>query len=221
LHFGCYQIPRGGIPRASVTLDYRFGTGTARVNQIHQLCAPTDKNGEDPSAVGSPVHMSALPVTGVSGTFTQPNGVTITTQFGTYTADVRTAALLLAPTSKSLTSKPPPLVTSQPHRLCNKLVHVVGPGPTVHLEDQFTAATGGINPSINARGPDLLCLPVDKNGGDPSAPANPNGLLCLRTRNDRLPFAEKTVFITNQFGSFKKVITQYDDFCVPATVTVP
>src|SRR5262252_4149744 len=65
LHFGCYEIPQGGIPSASVTLDYRFGTGTASVRRIHQLCAPTDKNGEDPSAVGSPVHLSGLPVKAV------------------------------------------------------------------------------------------------------------------------------------------------------------
>ena len=95
------------------------------------------------------------------------------------------------------------------------------PGDSLLFAVGAVAATGGLDPSINARGPDLLCLPVDKNGGDPSAPANPNSLLCLRTGNDRLPFPEKTLFITNQFGSFKKVITQYDDFCVPATVTVP
>src|SRR5262249_15602042 len=113
LHFGCYEIPSGGIPRESVTLAYALGAGTASVTKIHQRGAPTDRTAEHPNAVGSPVHMSVLPMKAVRGTFTRPKGVTITTQFGTYTADVQKVSNLLVPTAKSLTPPPPPpLVTT-------------------------------------------------------------------------------------------------------------
>src|SRR5262249_10228576 len=137
-----------------VVLTTRSPTPTERTTlqaTLADLVARLD--GEDPNAVSSPVHMSALPLKAVRGTFARPKGITITTQFGTYTADVQKVSMLLAPTAKSLTSLPPPLVTDEPHRLCNKLVHVSGPAPMVHVDDQFLTP-GGLTPSINPRGPD-------------------------------------------------------------------
>ena len=68
------------------------------------------------------------------------------------------------------------------------------------------------------RGPFRLCVPVNKNGEDPAAPTNPTALLCYKTQDDRLPFPQKTVFVTNQFGSFQETFTQYDELCVPSTI---
>ena len=219
LHFGCYEIPRGNIPVESLTLAYRFGSVTAKTARLHQLCAPTNKNDEDPSAVTNPVHMSLAPLKAVAGTFSQPAGTQIVTQFGTYTADVKKPVTLMLPTSKSLTPPPPPpLVTTEPHRVCMKLVHETGPTASPHVVDQFTAATGGITPTVTPRRLSFLCLPVNKNGEDQSAPSNPAALMCFLTTNDKLPFGQRSVFITNQFGGFPETITRYDFLCVPATV---
>ena len=38
------------------------------------------------------------------------------------------------------------------------------------------------------------------------------------TKNDRLPFSQKSVFVNNQFGSLAGTITQYDELCVPSTI---
>jgi hypothetical protein len=54
--------------------------------------------------------------------------------------------------------------------------------------------------------------------GDPAAPTSPNVLVCYTTKNDRLPFGEKSVFINNQFGPMSVKFTQYDELCVPGTI---
>jgi len=86
------------------------------------------------------------------------------------------------------------------------------PVPNVPLEDQFERV------NVDVRKPLRLCVPVNKNGEDPGAPANPNALLCYTTSNDKLPFPQKTVLVTNQFDSFTETLTQYDELCVPSTI---
>ena len=82
LHFSCYQVPRGGIPAQMVSLVDRFGSTTAKLPEIHRICAPTDKNGEDPGAPAGPVHLSGLTISKTIGSFSKPNGLTVQTQFG-------------------------------------------------------------------------------------------------------------------------------------------
>jgi hypothetical protein len=221
LHFSCYEVPRGGIAPQSVTLVDRFGSTTAKAPNIHRVCAPTDKNGEDPSAPASPIHLTALDITNVVGTFSQPKGLSVVNQFGNYKVDIVAPVMIFVPTSKSLTPPPPPPLAAGviPHFQCYKLNNVKGPAPTgISVADQFTLPFGGITVDIDQRGPDRLCVPVDKNGEDPGAPSNTAALMCFHTKNDRLPFPQKTVFLTNQFGSFTETFTQYDELCVPAAI---
>jgi len=220
-HLSCYETPRGGIPPQTVTLADRFGTTTAKLPEIHRLCAPTDKNGEDPTAPASAVHLAGLTISNTVGSFSKPKGLKANTQFGTYTMDIVAPAILLVPTSKSLTlPMPPPLSPlADRHFQCYRLNNVKGPAPAdITVRDQFTAPFGGITLDIDVRGPHRLCVPVNKNGEDPTAPSDPNMLMCLHTKNDSLPFNQLTAFITNQFGSFKEMLTQYDELCVQATL---
>jgi hypothetical protein len=142
----------------------------------------------------------------------------VTTQFGTLTADVVAPVFLMAPSSKSLMPPPlPPLMGSPvPHFQCYKLTNVTGakPSATVNLVDQF----GSLSPTLDKRGPFRLCVPVNKKGEDPTAPASPNTLVCYTTKNDRLPFADQKAVINNQFGPMSIRFTQYDELCVPGTV---
>jgi hypothetical protein len=46
---------------------------------------------------------------------------------------------------------------------------------------------------------------VNKNNEDPTAPTNPTALLCYKhAGGDKLPFPQKTVFVTNQVRSFQE-----------------
>ena len=130
--------------------------------------------------------------------------------------------LLFEPSSKSLTPPPPPplAATDVPNFQCYKLTNVTGDKDikNISVKDQFTAPFGGITLDTDKRGPFRLCVPVNKNGEDPTAPTNPTALLCYKTQDDKLPFPQKTVFVTNQFGSFQETFTQYDELCVPSTI---
>jgi hypothetical protein len=61
-HYDCYRVERasGTPPFVSipgVTLEDQFGFTTVTVAEPRFLCAPADKNGEDPTAPGEPGHL--------------------------------------------------------------------------------------------------------------------------------------------------------------------
>ena len=212
-HYDCYQTPRSTIPAQTVTLVDRFGTTIDKLVNIHRLCAPADKNGENPGAETDPLHYASAGFGKTSG-FTKRTGVSVGTQFGTYTVDVTLPIALLLPASKGLSGFVPPI--DGEHFQCYKLANVKGPAPKgIHVTDQFV---DNLSVDINSRGPDRLCVSASKNG---EGEITTNALMCLRTKNDTLPFGQKTLFLTTQFGQKKVTITQYDELCVPATVVVP
>jgi hypothetical protein len=222
--FGCYQVPRVKIPAPQpiVTLQDRFGTTTSKPVDFHRFCAPEDKNGEDPTAPASPVHIGGFALTSTTGTISHPKGLSITTQFGTLKGNLANPVFLFTPTSKSLSLPfPPPLAPNAlRHFQCYRLANVSGAPKTtgIHLTDQFTQPFGGFTADLNPSGPFQLCVPVDKNDEDPGALTDPQAMLCYTTQNDRLPFNQFTAFVTNQFGKFTIVGTQFDVLCEPATL---
>jgi hypothetical protein len=210
-HYDCYETPRAGIPARNVTLTDRFGTTNDRIVNFLRLCAPADKNGENPGAESDPLHYASATISRSSG-FTKRTGITVGTQFGTYTVDVVAPIALLLPASKGLNGFLPPL--DGEHFQCYRLSNVKGPAPKgIHVTDQFVDA---LRVDVNPRGPDRLCVAADKNGE--TGTFSTNALMCIRTKNDALPFGEKNLFLTTQFGQKKVKITQYDELCVPATV---
>jgi len=222
--FGCYQTPRVKIPapQPTVKLQDRFGTTMSKPVDFHRLCAPVDKNGEDPTAPDSPVHIGAFALTNTTGTISHPKGLRITTQFGTLKGDLGTPVFLFTPTSKSLVPPPPPPLAPDAlrHFQCYRLTNVSG-GPKntgIQLTDQFTQSFGGFTADLDPSGPFRLCVPVNKNNEDSGALTDPQAMLCYMTRNDRLPFNQFTAFVTNQFGPFKVVGVQFDELCEPATI---
>jgi hypothetical protein len=210
-------------PKPVVTLQDVFGTYTATLDRGHRLCAPTNKNGEDPDAPQRPEHLTGYDFVSVTPNLPEPNDVQVANQFGTYIVDVRNPMRLLVPTAKSLVAPPPPagqIPTDIRHFLCHDLAGVVGPRPTgITVESQFAAnvvALGDLNQAT-------LCAPVNKNGGDPDALNDPNFMVCFHT-NERFDFGTLNVFLNNQFGpsttqfTNQPFITQYDELCVPSTL---
>lgn len=223
LHFSCYEVPRGNMPDVTgLSLIDRFGSTTASGIEVKRICAPTDKNNEDPTAVAAPAPLTAFTVVTTGGSFSKPKNVHVANQFGNPELDIVAPVPLLEPSSKSLTPQPPPPLpaTDVPQFQCYKTTNVTGDKniTNINVKDQFTNPFGGVTLDVDKRGPFRLCVPVNKNGEDPSAPSNPNALLCYKTQDDKLLFSQKTAFVTNQFGSFQETFTQYDELCVPPTI---
>src|SRR5262249_22674681 len=200
-HFDCYQMRGANLPspKPVVTLQDVFGSYGATLAQGHRLCAPTNKNGEDPTAPLQPEHLTGYDFANVAPNIPEPSGVQVATQFGTYTVNIGNPVRLLVPTAKSLVSPPPPpsqIPTNPRSCLCHSRAGVQGPRPTgITVQSQFAANTV----AVSDLGRSLLCAPVSKNGGDPGALADPGFLMCLRT-SEQNNFGTQNVFLTNQFG---------------------
>jgi hypothetical protein len=221
-HFDCYEVTNNGnIPDVlGISLVDRFGSLTAKATEIHRLCAPTNKNNEDPAAPSSAGHLTGFEI--VTSGFQRRNNVQVTTQFGNLTLDVVAPVFLFVPTSKNPngTPLPPPLVGSDlPHFNCYRTSNVEGDKERtgITVQDQFLVP-GSLTVDLDKRGPFRLCVPVNKNGEDPGAPTNPAAMVCYTTRRDTLPFGEKFPGITNQFTSRVVKMTQFDELCAPASI---
>jgi hypothetical protein len=222
-HFDCYQVTQGGLkPQIPVTLVDRFGSYTPTLTNVHRLCAPADKNGEDPSAPANPNHEAGYAVAS-SSPAVLASGVKATNQFGTFTMDVRGLVRLLVPTSKKLTAPPgPPLpVNVIRHYACHNITNISGPDlshETVTVVDQF--ATTPI-PGFTAKSKWKLCVAANKNNEDPTAPTDNTALLCFFA-GPTPPFGTVKLFLNNQFGpnqfASKPRATQYDELCVPSNI---
>jgi hypothetical protein len=222
LHFDCYEVTTNrNIPDVlGITLQDRFGSTTAKATEMKRICTPANKNGEDPSAPSAPDHLTEYEI--IASAFARKNNIQVANQFGTLTLDVVKPVFLLNTASKNPngTPLPPPLIGSTlPHFTCYRTDDVTGDKERngIVLQDQFLVP-GSITVDVDKRGPFRLCVPTNKNGGDPTAPDNPTALLCYTTKNDTLPFPQKNPGVTDQFTSRVVRITQFDELCVPSTI---
>jgi hypothetical protein len=142
--------------------------------------------------------------------------VQVTNQFGTIAVDLVRRSLLLVPTAKDLTSPPGPLPPTVDHFQCYLVRRAAG-------APRFTTITGVAatdqfgSHGLDLRRPKYLCVPANKNDEDPTAPSNPQGLLCYKTKQ-RVRFGERTPFIDNQFLADQVEIVRRIEFCVPSTI---
>lgn len=216
-HEQCYELRRQTFATKTVTLADRFGSATATVRRPDRLCAPTDKNDEDPSAPSDPQHLTGYELD-AAPSYLPLKGVPVQDQFGTLTLNLVDLHRLLVPAAKSLVSPPAPLSPTIEHFACYTVKRKSGTfhSQTVTVTDQFGTQT----PAVVR--PELLCVPTNKNDEDPNAPTDPNAFLCydLRTR-ENLNIAP--VFTNDQFGALTNTLIRRDELCVPATIlpTVP
>ena len=204
-HFLCYQISRG-ITGRTVNLTSQFGATAATVRRAQRLCAPADKEGEDPTAPSDVDHL-----TGYSVRTRVPVGERrdqiVVNQFGTLTVDLVRPAFLLVPTGKSTIAPPASYTPAIDHFECFRTVHARFRKSGIHVTDQFDART------VNVRRPSRLCIPVDKDGGgitDPGA-----NLMCYRV-SGKPRLNDTHVFTTNQFGADEYTVGVVRELCVPS-----
>ena len=215
-HFQCYEIkPKAFATVTGVSVEDQFGQHTETVRFPHRLCAPANKNGEDPTAPNHPDHLQGHLV---SGPNVKVANLTVTnSQFGTLKLDIVKPDILMVPTLKSLDPNKLPEPLTDPvvdHFQCYKAKRSKGSPKFqkilgVNVQDQFGTAT------LDLLKPIRLCAPANKNGEDPTAPQHPFHLLCYKTKNSA--FGMKQAFTNDQFGSAQPLLIHRRELCVPST----
>jgi len=229
-HFTCYKAgaTSGSIkflPFAGLSLIDQFGPSTVEVKKPKFLCAPTDKNNENPGAELHPEHLKGYQIKNlVKPVF--PTNITVTDQFnpGGIKVDAKKQSHLLVPSVKSLTGPTPvptPGAFTVDHFECYK-VGITSGTPKfeavtgVTLQDQFGPMT------VAVKKPKFLCNPVDKNGEGILDPVT--HLMCYQVKQLVPPDPAKFVkivgvFVNNQFGSETLDVKKPSELCVPALKT--
>ncbi len=187
------------------------------------ICAPTNKNGEDPTAPSHPDHLedySIRPATKL----TQVVNQRIVNQFGEIRVDLKKPVALQVPTAKD-PDGPPPAEPSSPavdHFTCYKVKVTSGTPKFVRqsgvtLQDQFGSMT------VDVIKPRRLCLPTNKNAEEPGAENHPDHLMCYRIRQTSLPKFVKVpgIFTNNQFSPGRLDARKPAEVCVPSLRNPP
>jgi cysteine-rich repeat protein len=205
-HFLCYQISRGTIREDVALTTNQFGSTSAVVRRAQRLCAPADKENEDPTAPGDVDHLTGYSL-GIRSAFTERRHQVIVNQFGTLVADLIRPDALFVPTGKSRVAPPAAYAPAIDHFECFRTVHARFRRSGVDVVDQFGTRT------VNVRRPARFCVPVDKNGSgitDPDA-----SLMCYRV-NGTPRVNGSHVFTTNQFGDDEYDVGAVRELCVPS-----
>lgn len=216
-HFQCYETHRQPARIFGLTADDIFGPSVIDLKKLKRVCAPADKNHEDPTAFTDPDHLGVFTIKQRSPKFRPVKNVKVTNQFGTLTMNVTKPDRLLVPTAKGIAVPPTlPAAFGVDHFKCYKIAYAKQRVFNVSVQDQFNAIT------LDLKKPTHLCVNVDKNGeGNPDLTQN---LMCYKVViSQGTPPAQPPdrIFTIDQFKS--DVYKPYGprDFCVPSEVTLP
>ncbi len=226
-HFTCYKtgptkgsIKFGGRPNPpGVGLEDQFGASTVAVKKSKFLCAPTNKNGEDPTAPTHAEHLEGYQIKPAEKRVL-PTNLTVTNQFGAIQVDAKKESHLLVPTVKSLTA-PPSLPGSfvVDHFQCYKAKLSKGapkflPILGVTIQDQFRTM------QVDVKKPRYLCVPVDKNGE--GIHDSVSHLMCYQVKQVKGdPKFVKVIgaYVQNQLAAEQLDVKTPSELCVPATLS--
>ncbi len=225
-HFSCYrtfEYPSPAlVPVANVPLTDRFTSRTANVNAVHGLCAPTNKNAEDPTAPAHAIHLKGYKLRkAYQPTAATSVGLILKDQFGTLLASLyaRKVEFLLVPTAKNLASPPPaaPGVGPVDDFLCYRIKQYLGGTfPQViaplSVDDQFGPG------AFSWRRPRWLCTPVNVNLLSPTAPTHPDQLTCYQVPMNQSQNWQTDVWVNDQFGPEYLRVQRQHMLCVPARI---
>jgi len=225
-HFQCYEVDRKAFPQRTVTLLDQFSTSTAHISRMKRFCNPADKNGEDPSAIGAPDHLSGYEINAESPHFAFIRNYHVVDQFtgaGGISVDVVRPELVMVPSAKSLTAPPGTTVPGIDHFQCYrvKLARLRRRGDVV--TDQFGAIKPPASLTLDVLRPLRLCVPVVKDGGGPLLDPT-DQLMCYQIRQTQTPKFKGgpgPLFIDNQFGPDTIRVTRPTELCVPSRIVGP
>ena len=211
-HFQCYEVHGDAIQPRTLSLRDQFGPSTARIRNVHRICNPASKNGEDPSAPQRPDHLVGYTIRQTTPRFRTIPDVEIINQFGTINVDVVRPEYLLVPSTKTHNSVPPPPSTTLDHFKCYRVKGKFRRAG-ITVADQF----GSPSIVVDVKRPRRLCVPVNKNGEGIFDSAD--HLMCYQVRLARTspPFtAAGQIFVNNQFGIDVLNAVRPTELCVPS-----
>jgi hypothetical protein len=215
-HFQCYRARTTGFHQLPVTLSDVFGNRSAVVRSPIDLCAPADKNGEDPGAASSPDFLTSYKLSG-TGSFVPIAGVAAANQFGDVSLNVKAPKVLLVPTTVSLTGPPAsPDGAFLNHFTCYDVK--VTNGTAAPTPGSVSVQTAFETVQVQPQKPNRLCVPTHKNGS-PIIPSAPENLLCYKAKSGKGLNPAPTAFLNNQFGQQTQRLGQRRDLCIPTTLT--
>jgi hypothetical protein len=220
-HFTCYKARTTSqtarfITVPGVSLVDALGSSSVDVKRSRMLCAPTNKNGEDPTAPSHPDHLEDYQT--MRPAFTAILNQKVTDQFGTIFVDLRKPVSLQVPTAKSHTASPAaPTNPAVDHFQCYKVRTSANSArfvtiPGVTIQDQFGTMT------VDVKRPRRLCLPANKRNEEPGAENHPDHLMCYGIKQTSQPLftTQSPLFINNQFGPLTLDAKRPLELCVPA-----
>jgi len=217
-HFQCYKARNAKFTPKTINVSDRFGTRSMSVRKAVDICAPTNKNSEDPNAPDSPDFLTSYKVT-ANGAFTPVTGQVATNQFGTVTLNVLKPKRFMVPTAFSDTGPPAsPDGAFLNHFTCYDVKVTNGsggaPSPTVTVQNAFETVTV----TVNVKKPQRLCVQASKNG-EPVTPSSFESLLCYKGKSSGALNPAPTAFLANQFGPQVYRVGQRREICVPTDLT--
>ncbi|MEO6028041.1 MAG: hypothetical protein ABIR79_14345 [Candidatus Binatia bacterium] len=211
-HFQCYETHHSPTRIVGLPLDDQFGPGIVEVKKAKRICAPADKNDEDPTAPDDADHLTVYTIKQTSPRFIRRKAQVVVNQFGTQTMDVVKPDRMLVPTVKSLNGTPVlPPAFGVDHFKCYRVAYAKLRAFGLKIHDQFGTIT------IDIKKPTHLCVPADKNGE--GIPDFTQYLMCYRMRiAPRFPPAQlpATIFTRNQFGADSYRVFGPRELCVPS-----
>jgi hypothetical protein len=215
-HFQCYRARTTGFSKVPITLADHFGNRSATVRSAIDLCAPADKNGEDPAAPGSPGYLTSYKIS-VNGSFQQVTGVGADNQFGHVTLNVKKPKVLLVPSAVSL-SGPPSSADGAFVNHFNCYDVRIANGTTAPVPASVTIKTAFETVQVQPQKPKRLCVPTSKNS-EPVIASRPENLLCYKAKSGKGLNPAPTVFLANQFGQQVQRLGQRRELCIPTDLT--
>ncbi len=211
-HFQCYDVGRTQFDRRDVSLLDDFGPSMVEVRRPKLLCAPVNKDNENPTAPLDPEHLVGYEIRRDAPRFERLNDEVVEDQFGTLVVDLQRPERLLVPSAKGLVGAPAPLDPNLvDHYQCYKVRGDRRRVSDIPVEDQFGAGV------TDVKRPLRLCLPVDKQGeGILNAAAR---LMCYQIKPG--PRVNQEVVIDNQFGESDLLVRRARELCVPMRTPTP
>jgi len=184
------------------------------------LCAPTNKNGEDPTAPDHSEYLEGYPIKPAEK-LDLPTNLAVTDQFNQdgLAIGAKKESHLLVPTVKNLSSPPSlPEAFAVDHFQCYKVSISKGmPKFTpvrATIQDQFGMLT------VDVKKPRYLCVPVKKNSEEIHDSASL--LMCYQVK--RVSGGSKFTkvigaYVNNQFGPEQLDAKTLADLCIPAATS--
>jgi hypothetical protein len=217
-HFLCYESHQRPLNRPGVELLDQFDPpntpSTVTVRRAKRLCAPADKNGEDPTAPTDLAHLSSYTIHQTTPRFERQRDVLVAPDnaiFPPLTVDLVRPDHLLVPAAKNVgTQVPPELAAPIDHYKCYRVKGARQRLSGVMLQTQFDTTPV----MVDIKRPLHLCTPVDKNDEGIVDPIR--HLMCYQVRGR--PQTPTTVSTINQLEDDTFDIFGLRELCVPAFV---